>query len=88
MLANWIVLEHQLSEEYRVDDTAITLLNVRTIRHLEKKISRVIRRCFLDIHLYMCDSFFVFTSYMICFSSFVSPSTCFTLIESLSVYLD
>src|SRR4051812_45771191 len=59
--ANWILLEHQLSLEYGVDDAAITLLKVRTSRYLEKKISRVIRRCFLDIHLYMCDPFFAFT---------------------------
>jgi hypothetical protein len=38
MLTKWIFLEHSLSRDDLVDDTAVTLLNVSTGRCLLKKI--------------------------------------------------
>ena len=45
MPSKLIVLEHRLTGEDHVDDAAVTLLNVKTGRCVEKKISSVIRRC-------------------------------------------
>lgn len=48
---NWIILDHSLSLDDLVGDAAVKLMNVRTGRIVEKKIHKLIRRCFSSAYI-------------------------------------
>ena len=48
---NWIILDHSLSVDDLVGDAAVKLMNVRTGRIVEKKINKLIRRCFSSAYI-------------------------------------
>ena len=51
MPSNWIVLDHSMSQDDLFSDAAVKLMNVRTGRIVEKKIHRLIRRCFSSAYI-------------------------------------
>jgi hypothetical protein len=52
MLSKWIMFEHSMSEDALIDDATTTLLNVSTVRFVEKKIPRLIRRGFFSAYMF------------------------------------